>query len=59
MNFLLCGRVGKERNDDWLLLFDVVFTGCGKPAFFTNRQALFEVMRGWQQPQAGVPQTGC
>ena len=27
MNFLLSGRVGSERNSDWLHHFDVVFTG--------------------------------
>lgn len=27
MNFLLTGRVGSARNDDWLEYFDVVITG--------------------------------
>ena len=27
MNFLLAGRVGSERNEDWLEYFDVVITG--------------------------------
>ncbi|KAK9829767.1 hypothetical protein WJX72_007769 [[Myrmecia] bisecta] len=43
MNYLLCGRVGNDRNLDWLEHFDVVITGCGKPAFFTGRKPIFEV----------------
>ncbi|KAA6422922.1 MAG: cytosolic purine 5-nucleotidase [Trebouxia sp. A1-2] len=39
MNFLLTGRVGSDRNEEWLEYFDVVITGCGKPAFFNSRQA--------------------
>lgn len=31
MNFLLSGRVGSERNSDWLHHFDVVFTGRRPP----------------------------
>lgn len=27
MNFLLCGRVGNDRNEEWLEYFDVVITG--------------------------------
>lgn len=27
MNFLLTGRVGPDRNEDWLEYFDVVITG--------------------------------
>ena len=27
MNFLLTGRVGSDRNEDWLEYFDVVITG--------------------------------
>ena len=30
------GRVGEQRNLDWLKHFDVVFTGCSKPKFFTK-----------------------
>lgn len=44
MNFLLTDRTGSQRNTDWLHYFDVVITGCGKPAFFTDRSPLFEVM---------------
>lgn len=45
MNYLLCGRVGKEKNLDWLQYFDVVITGSAKPAFFQtdSRSPLFEV----------------
>ncbi|DBA91731.1 TPA: hypothetical protein ACH3X1_003327 [Trebouxia sp. C0004] len=43
MNFLLTGRVGSDRNEDWLEYFDVVITGCGKPAFFNSRKPMFEV----------------
>lgn len=39
----MTGRVGADKNDDWLSYFDVVFTGCGKPAFFTSKQPLFAV----------------
>ena len=32
MNFLLTGRVGSDRNEDWLEYFDVVITGeAGSP----------------------------
>ena len=38
------GNVGKEhRREDWLDYFDVVITGCGKPAFFEVKKPLFEV----------------
>ncbi|KAL3150708.1 hypothetical protein ABBQ32_000495 [Trebouxia sp. C0010 RCD-2024] len=43
MNFLLSGRVGTQKNEDWLEYFDVVITGCGKPAFFNSRKPMFEV----------------
>jgi len=36
--------VGKEhRTEEWLDYFDVVITGCGKPAFFEVKKPLFEV----------------
>lgn len=38
------GTVGKEeRSEDWLEYFDVVVTGCMKPAFFEVKKPLFEV----------------
>jgi len=38
------GNVGKEhRTEEWLDYFDVVITGCGKPAFFEVKKPLFEV----------------
>ena len=41
---LLAGRVGKEaRSEEWLEYFDVVITGCGKPAFFEVKKPLFGV----------------
>lgn len=43
MNWLIEGKVGKERDNGWLSYFDVVVTGCGKPRFFTERKDLFEV----------------
>lgn len=43
MNYLISGRVGNDKNDDWLSHFDVVFTGCGKPAFFHGPKPIFEV----------------
>lgn len=43
MNWLISGKKGNERNDEWLKYFDVVITGCGKPRFFTERKDLFEV----------------
>lgn len=43
MNYLLTGKVGKDRSDDWLNFFDVVITGCGKPAFFSSKQQLFAI----------------
>lgn len=43
MNFLLAGQVGRERTDDWLRHFDVVFTGCGKPGFFHAPKPIYEV----------------
>lgn len=46
MNYLLTGRVGSQKNEDWLEYFDVVITGCGKPAFFTSRKPMFEVQTG-------------
>jgi HAD superfamily 5'-nucleotidase-like hydrolase len=46
MNWVLSGKVGSTRDDEWLRLFDVVITGCGKPRFFTERKDLFEVHTG-------------
>ena len=44
MNWLIGGKVGPgERDDKWLEYFDVVFCGCRKPLFFTDRKDLFEV----------------
>jgi hypothetical protein len=43
MNFVLEGRTGADKTFDWLEYFDCVLTGCGKPAFFTERRPLFEV----------------
>ncbi|KIY91284.1 hypothetical protein MNEG_16680 [Monoraphidium neglectum] len=43
MNYLCSGRVGREKNDDWLQLFDVVIVGCAKPGFFSERRPLFSV----------------
>ena len=43
MNWLIQGKVGKDKDDGWLSYFDVVVTGCGKPRFFTERKDLFEV----------------
>lgn len=43
MNYLLGGRVGADRSEEWLSLFDVVVTGCGKPGFFSTSKPLFEV----------------
>lgn len=43
MNYVLSGKVGSQRDDEWLRHFDVVITGCGKPRFFTDRKDLFEV----------------
>lgn len=43
MNWLIEGKVGKDRDGGWLSYFDVVVTGCGKPRFFTERKDLFEV----------------
>ena len=43
MNWLIEGKVGKDKDDGWLSYFDVVVTGCGKPRFFTERKDLFEV----------------
>ena len=38
------GTVGKEeRSEEWLEYFDVVVTGCMKPAFFEVKKPLFEV----------------
>jgi len=43
MNYLLSGKVGKDRTDEWLEYFDVVFTGCGKPGFFQAPKPIYEV----------------
>jgi hypothetical protein len=43
MNFLVSGRKGAGKTDEWLEHFDVVVTGCAKPRFFTERKELFEV----------------
>ncbi|KAI8472984.1 MAG: purine 5'-nucleotidase [Monoraphidium minutum] len=43
MNHLCSGRVGRDKNDDWLDLFDVVIVGCAKPGFFSERRPLFAV----------------
>lgn len=43
MNYILSGKVGSDRDEEWLRHFDVVITGCGKPRFFTERKDLFEV----------------
>lgn len=42
MNFLLTGRVGPDRNEDWLEYFDVVITG--KVPFLCRCTTLFAVM---------------
>lgn len=42
-NYVLTGRVGADKNDEWLSYFDVVITGSGKPNFFTQKQSLFAV----------------
>ena len=33
----------EERTEEWLDYFDVVVTGCGKPAFFEVKKPIFEV----------------
>ena len=43
MNYLIDGKIGADRDHEWLRHFDVVVTGCGKPRFFTDRKDLFEV----------------
>lgn len=43
MNWLISGKKGSRRDEEWLKYFDVVITGCGKPRFFTERKDLFEV----------------
>ena len=43
MNFLLDGREGGDKCTRWLDHFDVVVTGCGKPAFFSEGGLLFAV----------------
>lgn len=49
MNYLIDGKIGSERDHEWLRHFDVVITGCGKPRFFTDRKDLFEV-----HPETGM-----
>jgi len=49
MNYLLSGKTGSAKDGDWLSYFDVVVTGCGKPAFFTEKRPLFEV-----DPETGL-----
>lgn len=43
MNWLIDGKSGQERDDEWLSYFDAVMVGCGKPRFFIERKDLFEV----------------
>ena len=44
MRFLLGGGVNPTTGSPlWLDLFDVVVTGCGKPAFFKEARPLLEV----------------
>ena len=43
MNFLLQDLHGDDKNEEWLNHFDVVITGCGKPAFFSTARPLYEV----------------
>jgi hypothetical protein len=43
MNYVLEGKVGADKNDEWLRYFDVVIVGSAKPAFFTSKQPLFAV----------------
>jgi 5'-nucleotidase len=42
MNYLLLGKSGDDKSLEWLSFFDVVYTGCQKPAFF-ERGMLFQV----------------
>ena len=51
MNFLLAGATGRAMSLSWLSHFDVVITGCGKPAFFSSKQPLFEVDTATGAPQ--------
>lgn len=43
LNWVLTGKTGKDRDDEWLTYFDAVITAAGKPRFFTERKDLFEV----------------
>ena len=43
MRHLLGGELKDDGAPAWLDAFDVVVTGCGKPAFFTDKRPLFEV----------------
>lgn len=43
MNYVITGKKGKEKDEEWLRYFDAVVTGCGKPRFFSERGQLFEV----------------
>eukprot|EP01025_Chloroclados_australasicus_P054783 TRINITY_DN6530_c0_g1_i3.p1 TRINITY_DN6530_c0_g1~~TRINITY_DN6530_c0_g1_i3.p1 ORF type:complete len:455 (+),score=17.78 TRINITY_DN6530_c0_g1_i3:109-1365(+) len=43
MNYLITETKGSARSDQWLEYFDVVVTGCNKPAFFTQKKSLFQV----------------
>jgi len=43
MNYLIGGKVGADKDYDWLHYFDVVVTGSGKPRFFHEGGNMFEV----------------
>jgi HAD superfamily 5'-nucleotidase-like hydrolase len=43
MNFMMGGKVGSDKNLDWLSYFDVVVVGSAKPRFFNDNQPLFQV----------------
>ncbi|GAB4817277.1 hypothetical protein N2152v2_004323 [Parachlorella kessleri] len=43
MNWILTGKKGNEKDEEWLEYFDAVVTACGKPRYFSERSQLFEV----------------
>jgi hypothetical protein len=58
MRHLLGGGKDRDGAPAWLSYFDAVVTGCGKPAFFTERRPLFEVdpATGWlRNADSGTP----
>lgn len=41
MNYLVSGRTGRDKNEEWLRLFDVVIVGCAKVCAHSQTHSLY------------------